>query len=222
MSKNVLITGASGMIGGLILNHCLNSESVGKVNVLVRKKLNIHHPKLTQFVVQDFMQLENVAHAFLNIDICYYCLGVYTGATDRETFKKITVDYTQNVAAILIQNNVPVNFVLLSGQGADSSEKSKLMFAQDKGSIENKLLKMKFNAVQIFRPGYIYPVEKRTEPNFMYRLLRVLYNPLFLGKFKNFSITSEQLAEAMFNAGLDNKGNQIYENFEIKKLIGIQ
>lgn len=222
MSKNVLITGASGMIGGLILNLCLNSEKVEKVNVLVRKKLNVQHPKLTQFVVQDFMQLENVANAFLNVDICYYCLGVYTGATDRETFKKITVDYTQNVAAILIQNNVPVNFILLSGQGADSSEKSKLMFAQDKGIIENKLLKMKFNAVQIFRPGYIYPIEKRTEPNFMYRLLRALYKPLFLGKLKNFSITSEQLALAMFNAGLDNKGNQIYENFEIKKMVEFQ
>ena len=42
---------------------------------------------------------------------------------------------------------------------------------------ENHLTKQ-FDALHIFRPGYIYPVEKRNEPNLMYRFSRFIYPAL--------------------------------------------
>ena len=72
--------------------------------------------------------------------------------------------------------------------GADTSEKSSVMFAKDKGIAENFLFNLKFHRTYSFRPGYIYPVTKRNEPNFGYKLTRLLYKP-FLSKILIFITT---------------------------------
>jgi thioester reductase-like protein len=48
--KNVIMTGATGMIGGLILDACLNSSDIGKVTIIVRKSTGIFHDKLTEVI----------------------------------------------------------------------------------------------------------------------------------------------------------------------------
>jgi len=50
-----------------------------------------------------------------------------------------------------------------------------MAYARYKGEAEKALLAAEFRRVYIFRPGYIYPVEPRKEPNFTYRLLRRIY-----------------------------------------------
>ena len=49
------------------------------------------------------------------------------------------------------------------------------MFAKDKGIAENKLFEIYGNQFHSARPGYIYPVIKRKEPNLSYTFFRVLY-----------------------------------------------
>lgn len=55
---------------------------------------------------------------------------------------------------------------------------------------------MGFPRLYIFRPAYIYPVEPRKEPNFGYRLLRVIYQA-FRVLFPNRVIPADDLAHAM-------------------------
>ena len=69
----------------------------------------------------------------------YYCVGVYTGAVPRDLFRMITVDYPMALAQTIKKQAPKSAFVLLSGQGADRQEKSRMMFAKDKGEVENKL-----------------------------------------------------------------------------------
>ncbi|MEW8470363.1 MAG: NAD-dependent epimerase/dehydratase family protein [Candidatus Thiodiazotropha sp.] len=45
MGKNVLITGATGMIGSLVLKHCLESDEVASVISLARRPSGIQHEK---------------------------------------------------------------------------------------------------------------------------------------------------------------------------------
>ena len=70
-------------------------------------------------------------------------------------------------------------FCLLSGQGANQTQTSKVAFTRCKGEAENRLKDMGFPALHLLRPGYIYPVEPRKEPNWMYRLFRALVHHLF-------------------------------------------
>lgn len=53
--KKILIAGASGMIGSLILKNTLKSDDVTSVICLVRHSLSISDPKLTEIKITDFL-----------------------------------------------------------------------------------------------------------------------------------------------------------------------
>ena len=216
--KTVLITGSTGMIGSLVLEHCLQSEEISRVISLVRRSSNITHPKLQEVIVEDFLNLDEEAEYWDSVDVVYYCLGVYTGAVNKELFRQITVDYPEALATILRKKSPDLVFCLLSGAGADRTETSRMMFARDKGSIENTLSKMGFTSFFAFRPGYIYPVTPRNEPNFSYKVMRLLY-PVIRLMGKNSSIKSTDLAASMFEVGLHGSDLEILENKDILELV---
>ena len=217
MDKNVLITGATGMIGSLVLEHCLQSPKVAQVTSLIRRATGITHEKLNEVIIEDFLDLDENASYLELVDVVYYCLGVYTGAVDRDLFHKITVHYPETISKILHKKNPDLIFCLLSGAGADRKEKSRMMFAMDKGIIENRLSKMGFKSFHAFRPGYIYPVSPRKEPNLGYRVWRALY-PLIKLFGDNASIKSTELASAMFKVGINGCDMEILENRDIKTM----
>lgn len=217
--KNVIITGASGMIGKLILENCLKNSEVNRITSITRKHSGISHPKLIEVIHDDFLNFDSIADSFKDQQVCFFCIGVYTGAVNREEFRKITVDYTKAFSEMLRKQNDQTTFCFLSGAGADQSGKSKLMFAQDKGIAENNLIRLNFSALHIFRPAYIYPVMKRKEPNLLYKVMRVIYKPLISTIYPNGGITSVELAGVMTNVGLEGSDRLIFENKDIRALI---
>lgn len=218
MSKKVLLTGATGMTGGILLELCLDSSEVKEVVSLVRKKTNQQHSKLTEIVLDDFTDYTSIESLLPDLDVVFYCLGVYTGAVPTDAFKKITVQYPFELAKTVVKYSPQASFCLLSGQGADRTEKSKLLFARYKGEIENKLSQIGFESFYTFRPGYIYPVTPRKEPNFVYRVSRLLY-PLIKLMGKKYSLTSVQLASAMFSVGMNGFSKEILENQDILSVL---
>jgi uncharacterized protein YbjT (DUF2867 family) len=211
MAKNIIIAGATGMVGNHVLQYCLKSEEVAKVTSLVRKPSNHPHPKLNEIIVKDFTQLIHLEDVFKDQDVAYFCIGVYTGSVSREVFRAITVDMPVAFGQMLKAHSPAVRYVLLSGAGADRTEKSNMMFAKDKGTAENKLSAMGLGAFHTFRPGYIYPVEKRKEPNLSYAIMRNMY-PLLRMLGKKYSIKSTELAMAMFKVGLHGAEHEVLEN----------
>ncbi len=215
--KNVIITGSSGMVGGLILQECLDRADVAKVTTVGRRSSGIKHPKLREVIHKDFLHFDPQSDWLQNQQVCYFCIGVYTGTVDRERFREITVDYTRLFAeALKAANGTDISFCFLSGQGADSSEKSRVAFAKDKGIAENTLKRLSFSKLHIFRPGYIYPVTPRQEPNFTYRIMRWLYPRLMVKIYPNIGLTSAQLAATMTEVGLNGGDLETYENNEIR------
>lgn len=113
--KEIIITGASGMVGGIVLRECLDSPEIGKVVSLVRRASGISHAKLAEIMVDDFCDYSTHEEHFKGIDIAYFCIGVYTGAVPRDEFRKITVDYTKAFADTLKKNSPQASFCFLSG-----------------------------------------------------------------------------------------------------------
>jgi uncharacterized protein YbjT (DUF2867 family) len=216
--KKVIITGGTGMVGSIVLKKCLESAEISEVVSIVRKSSNIQHDKLIEVIHQDFGDYSSIAEYFKDQDIAYFCLGAYTGAVSDDLFKKITVDFTEAFADMLEKYSPNVNFCFLSGEGADQTEKSRISFAKYKGMAENHLLSKAFKGLYLFRPAYIYPVEPRQEPNVMYRISRALY-PLLKTIYSNGVITSEELAQAMFQTGLQGAAQSLLKNVDIKKLL---
>lgn len=211
---NVIITGATGMVGGCALKYCLERQDVDHIISISRKSCGIKHEKLIEIIHEDFSDFTAASKHFKNQDVCVFCVGVYTGQVSTEEFKKITFDYTKAFADVLKKESPDAVISFLSGGGADEKEKSKMLFAREKGKAENYLKSLNFGAVHIFRPGYIYPVTQRKEPNFSYKLMRYLYKPFF-SKFKTLSVTSEHLAAVMVDSAILNKGKVVFENADI-------
>lgn len=213
---NVLITGSTGMVGNLVLRKCLDSDKITEVRSLVRKATGLQHNKLKETVIEDFEDYSNHMHLFKDIDVAYFCLGVYTGQVPDEEFKKITVNYSVEFAKVLKKESPEATLCLLSGAGADRTEKSKTSFARYKGMAENQIFKLGLNAYS-FRPAYIYPVEPRKEPNVGYRIMKVFYPVL---KAFGMSVRSTDLAKAIFSIGLSGAEKNVLENKDILKYGG--
>ena len=215
MKKKVIITGSTGMVGGILLQSCLNSNEVDEVIALVRKPTQRNNEKYKEVIVDDFLEYHHLGHLFSGVDIVFYCLGVYTGAVPAEEFRKINYDYPFNLAKSIHEKSPNASFCLLSGQGADRTEKSKMQFARDKGAIENALAGLCFKSFYAFRPGYIYPTTKRKEPNFFYTLSRLLY-PILKLLGNNVSITDQQLAATMYSVGMNGHSKEVLENKDMR------
>ena len=89
-----MITGATGMVGGLTLILFLNNPDVARVTVIGRRSTKVEHPKLCEVLHDDFVDFSAAADFFENQDVVLYCLGAYTSAVPDDTFRRITVDYT--------------------------------------------------------------------------------------------------------------------------------
>ncbi|CAB1079242.1 hypothetical protein D1AOALGA4SA_6957 [Olavius algarvensis Delta 1 endosymbiont] len=218
--KKVIITGATGMVGSCALRICLANPDISMVTAIGRKSTGIDDAKLQEIGVDIFSDFSSLTYALKNQDTALYCLGAYTGAVPDDLFRRITVDYTLAFANALQGAGRQAAFCFLSGLGADRTEKSRMSFARYKGAAENALLAMGFARMHIFRPGYIYPVTPRREPNLMYTISRFLY-PVVRRIYPNIGISSEDLAAAMVHAGLygtgDNEG-PILENKDIRSM----
>jgi hypothetical protein len=217
MSKNVIIVGSSGMMGQMLLSLCLENKEIASVTSLVRKPGTVSHPKLKEIVHSDFLDYSAIEDTFENQDICFFCIGVYTGQVPPDQFHTITVEYTKAFAETLKKKSTKTSFVFLSGQGADSSEKSRVLFAREKGIAENILIGLNFDRLCIVRPGYIYPSIPRKEPNFSYVLFRILYEYSIRFIYPNIGLTSKKLAAAMFFAGMKSSPKLILENNDLRK-----
>ena len=218
--KRVIITGATGMVGGCALRICLENPDVSQVTTIGRSPTGINNARLREVVVDDFSDYSAFSDVLENQDAALYCLGAYTGAVPDDLFRQITVDYTLAFATSLHRASSQAAFCFLSGQGADPTGKSRMAFARYKGTAEKALLEIGFPRVHLFRPGYIYPVTPRKEPNLMYTISRFLY-PLLRRIYPNIGISSEDLAAAMVHAGLYGTGegeNTVLENREIRFL----
>ena len=217
--KHILIAGASGMIGSHLLDICIQSEEIETIFILSRKPSTDHHKKVKEIIVNDFLNYDKIIPMIKDIDVVFFCVGVYTGAVDRDTFRTITIDYPVELAKAVYTHSPASKFILLSGAGADRTEQSKMMFAKDKGIAENKLFEIYGNHFHSARPAYIYPVFKRKEPNLSYAFFRMMY-PIIILLGKKISITSLELAKAMFVIGMNNQEQTVFENDELREMVG--
>ena len=153
VQKNLVIVGATGMVGGCALRYALAHPAVGRVTTIGRRKVGISHPKLNEVIHQDFANCSALAQVLSDQQAAIFCLGAYTGTVSDTELRTITVDYTIEFARVLHGNNPDAAFAFLSGSGADPTGRRRMSFARYKGEAENALLAKGFASVFIFRPA---------------------------------------------------------------------
>lgn len=216
-----IIFGATGMIGRGVLLECLHHPEVEQVLCVGRSQLAMNHPKLKQIVHSDFTDFSGIENQLRDYDACFFCLGVSAAGMKEEDYRRITYDYCMAVAKTLYRLNPEMSFTYISGQGTDSTEKGRMMWARVKGKLENDLLKLGFKKADMFRPGLIIPrrgIQSRT-PGY-----RIAYTWLgwllkIIQRLAPDSITdTSRLGQAMINAHLKPVGKSILTPKDINAL----
>jgi len=209
------------MVGKGVLLECLDHEDISKVLSISRKTLGLEHPKLQELVHSDFSEFESVAYQLKDYDACYACMGVSAAGMQEDQYKKLTYDFTITLAKEVLKQNPKSTFIYVSGDGTDSSEKGRTMWARIKGKTENDLLKLGFKQAYMFRPGAIIPLRGILPSSKMYRvLIKSLKWLLKLIKkmAPNSVVNTTEIGIAMINATKRGYEKQVLEPKDILNL----
>ena len=218
-SASALLLGATGLVGGHVLDLLLGDPAYGRVVVLGRRSIDREHPKLRQHVA-DLGRLEEHAALFA-VDDVFCCLGTtIRAAGSREAFLRVDLDYPRAVAEAAARNGAE-RFLLVTALGADAD--SSVFYNRVKGEVEDAVRTLPFQEVAILRPSLILGerAERRPAEALAQRLAPRL-NPLLRGPLRRYrAVEAETVARAMLRlAKAGGRGVRIVESDGIQALGG--
>ncbi|WP_264532006.1 oxidoreductase [Flavobacterium sp. N502540] len=203
--KKAILYGASGLVGSYILENLLNNATYEQVIIVVRKDLNIQHPKL-KILIGDFNTLSKVIKD-IQVDEVFIALGTTQKKTpDKKLYYQIDHDYPILATKLAKENGAKAVF-LVSALGANA--KSSIFYTKLKGETEQGIISLNLEHTYIFRPSMILGDRKESRPmEKVFIGIFKLINPLFVGSLSKYKgIEAEDIAKAMVKSAeqLDQK-----------------
>ena len=217
---NVILFGATGMVGQGVLRECLSDPGVRSVVAVGRNASGQRHQKLREVVSPDLMDLSKYASQLTGFDACFFCLGVSALGMTEEQYSRVTYDLTLSVARTLGRLNPNITFIYVSGQGTDSTGRGRVMWARVKGKTENALLALPIKTY-MFRPGAIIPLHGIRSRTRWYNAIYAVTRPVFpvLKKILPDAVTTtEQVGKAMIAVARNGSSVRVLETPDINKL----
>ncbi|MGZ8832471.1 MAG: epimerase [Thermoanaerobaculia bacterium] len=218
---NVVLFGATGMVGQGVLRECLLDPHVERVLSIGRSATGQHHAKLREIVRPDLFDLSTLESELVGFDACFFCLGVSSAGMAEESYRRVTYDLTMAAARTLSRLNPQMTFVYVSGAGTDSTGRGRTMWARVKGQTENDLLRLPFRAAYMFRPAGIQPLHGVTSRTMLYRIFYAFTRPLFpllKALFPRFVTTTERVGRAMIEVARHGPSKAILETDDINRI----
>jgi uncharacterized protein YbjT (DUF2867 family) len=218
---NVILFGATGMVGQGVLRECLLDPDVASVLSIGRNPTGLTHAKLAEIVRKDLHDFSSIEPALAGFDACFFCLGVASAGMNEPDYRRVTFDITLAAAATLARLNPRMAFVYVSGAGADSSERGRVMWARVRGQTENALLRLPFKTVAVVRPAGIVPLHGITSRTPLYRVAYTLTRPvwpLLYKAFPSYVTTTEKLGRGMLEIAKHGTPKPILEARDINGL----
>ncbi|MEM8486673.1 MAG: epimerase [Bacteroidota bacterium] len=216
---NVLIFGATGMVGYGVLLELIDSPAVARILSIGRRTLDIEAPKLEQLVHTNYENFDAIADKMTGFEACMWCIGVPSAGLTEEKYTTITYAYTMAAAKVLVKQSPDMRFCFVSGEGADSSESGRSMWARVKGKAENALIALPFKEVVIFRPGFI-KAERGSKPRgALYKTMYAIFGVLApVMRWFGAATSTTEIGKAMIAAAQGKAEKQILRSVDINAL----
>jgi uncharacterized protein YbjT (DUF2867 family) len=224
MTKKATLLGATGLIGGHILEFLKDDPTFDEIKVIVRRPLEVEHPKV-KVVVIDFSDAAQFESAMEGSDIVFSAIGTTQKKVkgDKDAYRKIDYDITVNAAKFSLKHGCK-QFLVVSSIGADSSKKG--FYLKLKGEVEDALTAMAEKAegiksLSIFRPSLL--LGNRSETRIAEGIGQFFAKALSFLFPKDYKpIEGKKVAQAMVEAAKRNKkGVAVYQYEEMKELVGL-
>ncbi len=217
--KLALFAGASGFVGGYLLQNLLETPEVGRIFAISRRPLGREHPRLANRIVQFDKLQSQLQGVICQVALC--CLGTTRReAGSREEFRKVDIDYVLSFAAAAKAAHAQ-RFIVVSSVGANPESRN--FYLRTKGEMEAALATVGFPALDIFQPGMLLGWRRQTRPlELLASAAMPLVNPLLFGTREQYrGIPARTVAAAMAAATRSvRKGLQRYTYSGIQTLAG--
>lgn len=214
---HALIIGVTGATGTDLLHQLLADDAFNRVDVFVRRALDVQHEKLHVHRI-DF-EAPDQWRELVKGDVLFSCLGTtLKAAGSKDAQWKIDYDYQYNFAKAASENGVPT-YVLVSADGANA--RSPIFYSKMKGKLEDAVQALGFRNVVIFNPPILE--RKNTDRSGEVTGIRVIR---FLNRFgilrSQKPLPTEILARAMINTAKTNAaGVAKFKGAEIWRRAGV-
>lgn len=216
-TQTATLIGATGLIGGHLLEALRNDPNFSSIKVLVRRPVDFSHPKV-QVIQVDFGDETAYQQAIAGSDVVFCAVGTTLKQVDSDmvAYRKIDYDIPVNAARFCAATYCP-KFLLVSSVGANS--KSGNFYLKLKGEVEEKVSSLGVPSVSIFRPSML--MGRKNGFRFGEKAAEVLMVALaFLIPAKYKAIQAAEVAKAMVSVSKQNTtGVSIYEYSAIKNAL---
>ena len=147
-TRRVVLAGATGLVGGNLLEGLLADDTVAEVHVVGRRPITVAHAKLRMHIVD----LRAVG-PLPAVDEVYLALGTTIKvAGSREAFR--AVDYDANLAVARAAYEAGARRIgLVSAMGANAQ--SSVFYSRVKGELEDVVLRFETAATVVVRPSLL-------------------------------------------------------------------
>lgn len=212
--RSAAVLGATGLVGGALLDRLLDDPGYASVLALTRRWLPREHTKLRQQIV-NFDRPKSLAES-LRVHDVFCCVGTTAAkAGSRAGFYKVDFTTVYQVAQAAREAGAD-QFLLVSSIGANPA--SRTFYLRVKGEIEQALATLEFPGLQIFRPSFL--AGNRGEFRLGERAALIAMTavaPFLLGSWTRYRpIRADAVAAAMVRIGKTApRGVSVYESDRI-------
>ena len=216
-NRKALLAGATGLIGGHVLDLLLADPAYSEITALVRRPLKVEHNKLNTRIV-DFDRLDEVSDPPTVNDV-FCCLGsTMKKAGSKAAFRRVDHDYVVATARLGLAGGAR-HFLLVSSIGADASSMN--FYSRVKGEAEVSVAKFGYEALHIFQPSILMGERDEKRPGECLGIAAAgMLNRLMAGPLRRYrGIRPETVAAAMTRAARsDAQGRQTHTYDAIQHL----
>jgi uncharacterized protein YbjT (DUF2867 family) len=166
-----LLAGASGFVGGYVLDSLLDAPDFARVFAISRRPLGREHPRLANRIVQ-FEKLETQLKG-TQCHVAFCCLGTtLKQAGSEKAFRQVDHDLVMTFARVAKAAGAQ-RFVIVTSAAADP--RSKNFYLRVKGEVEQSLERLGFQSLDILQPGPLLGLRSPVRP---LELLATVFMPL--------------------------------------------
>jgi uncharacterized protein YbjT (DUF2867 family) len=221
MSRTAALIGATGLIGGHILELLMKDNDYSKIKTIGRRPLEVPVNTKVEQIIVDFEDQKALGHAIAGSDVVFSAIGTTNKQVkgDKNAYRKVDYDIPVNAAKAAAKYGV-YSFAMVSAIGANAANNNNF-YIKLKGVVEEAVSKEQIPQIIITRPSLL--MGKRKEYRFTEKAFQAVmpaFAALFFGGWRKYKpIEGEDVAKAMINAVAGGKkGIFIYDYDDMKKL----
>ena len=215
--RQALLAGGSGLVGSHLLRLLLQAPEYSRVYAVSRRPLPLDHARLANRIMP--LEQTRAQLAGVRCQDVYCCIGTTLKRAGSESERRrVDLDLVVNFARAAHALGA-TRFAVLSSAGADPAARNP--YLRVKGELEMALRDLRFDALDILRPGLLLGAREELRPlELTGRMLMPLANPLLRGRHSRWrAIAAQDVAAAMLGAcRTQRRGVQAYEGATLRVL----